>query len=98
MQMNRAIGLMLLLATTPAWGQPQPSPQDQQPQLRFHPVTRASDPVGIIYAAPVPGGCLLVFGAEVRGTGNNTAQGGVFVPAPAPSGGQAQSVCPRAVR
>ena len=57
-----------------------------QPQLRFAPVTRSTDPVGVIYASPAPGGCLLVFGATAR-PDNNAAQGGVYVP----------HACPRAV-
>jgi hypothetical protein len=42
--------------------------------------------VGVIYASPAPGGCLLVFGATAR-PDSNTAQGGVYVP----------HGCPRAV-
>ena len=38
-----------------------------------------TDPVGVIYASPAPGGCLLVFGATAR-PDNNTAQGEVYVP------------------
>jgi hypothetical protein len=73
----------LALAGAPAWAQtPQPGGQtgDAQVQLRFQPVTRPSDPVGVVYAASVPGGCLLVFGADRLPSGANTAQGGVFVP------------------
>ncbi len=50
-------------------------------------MTRGTDPVGVIYASPAPGGCLLVFGAEAKPGGGNTAQGGVYVP----------HGCPRAV-
>ncbi len=69
-----------------ALAQTPPAPQADQPQLRFSPVTRPTDPVGVIYASPAPGGCLLVFGATAR-PDNNTAQGGVYVP----------HGCPRAV-
>lgn len=69
-----------------ASAQAPPAQQADQPQLRFHPVTRPTDPVGVIYASPAPGGCLLVFGATAR-PDNNTAQGGVYVP----------HGCPRAV-
>jgi hypothetical protein len=81
----------LVVAASPAYAQaPQSGGQtgDAQAQLRFQPVTRPSDPVGTIYAAAVPGGCLLVFGVDRLPSGANTAQGGVFVP------GQG---CPRAV-
>lgn len=82
---------LLLCAAVPALGQT-PSPAapagDAQAQLRFQPVTRPVDPVGVIYASPVPGGCVLVFGADRLPNGANTSQGGVFVP------GQG---CPRAV-
>jgi hypothetical protein len=73
-------------AVSAASAQAPPAQQAEQPQLRFHPVTRPTDPVGVIYASPAPGGCLLVFGAEAK-PGGNTAQGGVYVPHP----------CPRAV-
>ena len=73
-------------AVSAAAAQTPPAQQADQPQLRFHPVTRAADPVGVIYASPAPGGCLLVFGATAR-PDNNTAQGGVYVP----------HGCPRAV-
>ena len=89
--MRGHIAAALLCAAAPAWGQAPPAnPQagDPQPQLRFHPVTRPSDPVGVVHASPVPGGCLLVFGADRLPNGANTSQGGVFIP------GQG---CPRAV-
>ena len=73
-------------AVSTASAQTPPAQQADQPQLRFHPVTRPTDPVGVIYASPAPGGCLLVFGATAR-PDNNTAQGGVYVP----------HGCPRAV-
>ncbi len=73
-------------AVSAASAQTPPAQQADQPQLRFHPVTRPTDPVGVIYASPAPGGCLLVFGATAR-PDNNTAQGGVYVP----------HGCPRAV-
>ena len=41
-------------------------------------MTRSTDPVGVIYASPAPGGCLLVFDAEAK-PGGNTAHGGVYV-------------------
>src|SRR5690348_12761727 len=101
----RQYAFAVLLATTPAWGQtptPAPSPPTAKapvamedrinrgtPELRFNPVTRPSDPVGVIYAARVPGGCLLVMGANRLPNDTNTAQGGVFVP------GQG---CPRAIQ
>ena len=66
-------------AVSAASAQTPPAQQADQPQLRFSPVTRSSDPVGVIYASPAPGGCLLVFGAEAK-PGGNTAQGGVYVP------------------
>ena len=86
--MRRFILSALLIAATvsAAPAQTPPAQQADQPQLRFHPVTRPTDPVGVIYASPAPGGCLLVFGAEAK-PGGNTAQGGVYVPHP----------CPRAV-
>ena len=86
--MLRSVLSALVIATTAsaAPAQAPPAQQADQPQLRFHPVTRATDPVGVIYASPAPGGCLLVFGAEAK-PGGNTAQGGVYVPHP----------CPRAV-
>ena len=75
----------LVVAASPGWvwaQTPQSGGQagDAQAQLRFQPVTRPSDPVGVVYAASVPGGCLLVFGADRLPSGANTAQGGVFVP------------------
>lgn len=73
----------LAFAAGPAWAQaPQSGSQtgEAQAQLRFQPVTRPSDPVGVVHAAPVPGGCLLVFGADRLPSGANTAQGGVFLP------------------
>ncbi len=73
-------------AVSAASAQTPPAQQADQPQLRFSPVTRSSDPVSVIYASPAPGGCLLVFGAEAK-AGGNTAQGGVYVP----------HACPRAV-
>ena len=86
--MRRFVLSALAIAATvsAASAQTPPAQQADQPQLRFSPVTRASDPVGVIYASPAPGGCLLVFGAEAK-PGGNTAQGGVYVPHP----------CPRAV-
>ena len=78
--------LLIAAAVPAASAQTPPVQQADQPHLRFAPVTRASDPVGIIYASPAPGGCLLVFGAEAK-PGGNTAQGGVYVP----------HGCPRAV-
>jgi hypothetical protein len=79
--------LAVSAAVSAASAQTPPAQQAaDQPQLRFSPVTRGSDPVGVIYASPAPGGCLLVFGAEAK-PGGNTAQGGVYVPHP----------CPRAV-
>ena len=78
---------LVIAATAPAASaQSPPAQQADQPQLRFSPVTRSTDPVGVIYASPAPGGCLLVFGAEPKPSGN-TAQGGVYVP----------HACPRAV-
>jgi hypothetical protein len=73
-------------AVSAASAQTPPAQQADQPQLRFAPVTRSTDPVGVIYASPAPGGCLLVIGAEAK-PGGNTAQGGVYVP----------HACPRAV-
>jgi hypothetical protein len=78
--------LALFTVASAASAQVSPAQQADQPQLRFHPVTRPTDPVGVIYASPAPGGCLLVFGATARPDGN-TAQGGVYVP----------HACPRAV-
>ena len=78
--------LAFAAAVSAAAAQTPPAPQADQPQLRFHPVTRPTDPVGVVYASPAPGGCLLVFGAEAK-PGGNTAQGGVYVP----------HGCPRAV-
>ncbi len=78
--------LVVFTIVSTATAQTTPAPQADQPQLRFHPVTRPTDPVGVIYASPAPGGCLLVFGATAR-PDNNTAQGGVYVP----------HGCPRAV-
>ena len=86
--MRRVILSALVTAATVSAvsAQTPPAQQADQPQLRFHPVTRPTDPVGVIYASPGPGGCLLVFGAEAK-PGGNTAQGGVYVP----------HACPRAV-
>ena len=86
--MRRFVLSALVIAATisAAPAQSPPAQQADQPQLRFHPVTRPTDPVGVIYASPAPGGCLLVFGATAR-PDNNTAQGGVYVP----------HGCPRAV-
>ena len=86
--MRHAIVSALAAAATvsAAPAQTPPAQQADQPQLRFFPITRATDPVGVIYASPAPGGCLLVFGAEAK-PGGNTAQGGVYVP----------HACPRAV-
>ena len=86
--MRHVILSALAIATTvsAATAQTPPAQQADQPQLRFHPVTRPTDPVGVVYASPAPGGCLLVFGATAR-QDNNTAQGGVYVP----------HGCPRAV-
>ena len=82
------LSALVIAATVPAASaQTPPAQQADQPQLRFSPVTRGSDPVGVIYASPAPGGCLLVFGAEAKPGGGNTAQGGVYVP----------HACPRAV-
>ena len=82
-----ALSALAIAATVPvASAQTPPAQQADQPQLRFAPVTRSTDPVGVIYASPAPGGCLLVFGAEAK-PGGNTAQGGVYVP----------HACPRAV-
>ena len=78
--------LVTAATVSAAPAQTPPAPQAEQPQLRFSPVTRSTDPVGVIYASPAPGGCLLVFGAEAK-PGGNTAQGGVYVP----------HACPRAV-
>ncbi len=86
--MRHATLSALVIATTAlaASAQTPLAQQADQPQLRFHPVTRPTDPVGVIYASPAPGGCLLVFGATAR-PDSNTAQGGVYVP----------HGCPRAV-
>ena len=86
--MRRFVLSALVIAATvsAASAQTPPAQQADQPQLRFHPVTRPTDPVGVIYASPALGGCLLVFGAEAKPSGN-TAQGGVYVP----------HACPRAV-
>jgi len=86
--MRRFVLSAFVIATTVsgAPAQTPPAQQAEQPQLRFSPVTRSSDPVGVIYASPAPGGCLRVFGAEAK-AGGNTAQGGVYVP----------HGCPRAV-
>ena len=74
------LSALVIAAVSAASAQTPPAQQAaDQPQLRFAPVTRASDPVGVIYASPVPGGCLLVFGAEAK-PGGTTAQGGVYVP------------------
>ena len=78
--------LAVFTVASAASAQTPPAQQAEQPQLRFHPVTRPTDPVGVVYASPAPGGCLLVFGAEAK-PGGNTAQGGVYVP----------HGCPRAV-
>jgi hypothetical protein len=86
--MRRFVLSALVAAATvsAAPAQTPPAPQADQPQLRFHPVTRGTDPVGVVYASPAPSGCLLVFGATARPDGN-TAQGGVYVP----------HACPRTV-
>jgi hypothetical protein len=74
------LSALVLAATASAVpAQTPPAQQADQPQLRFFPITRPSDPVGVIYASPAPGGCLLVFGATAR-PDNNTAQGAVYVP------------------
>ncbi len=78
--------LVVFTVASAAPAQTPPAQQAEQPQLRFFPITRGTDPVGVIYASPAPGGCLLVFGATAR-PDNNTAQGGVYVP----------HGCPRAV-
>ena len=79
--MRHVIPSALVLAATlsAAPAQTRPDQQADQPQLGFHPVRRPTDPVGVVYASPAPGGCLLVFGAPAR-PDNNTAQGGVYVP------------------
>ncbi|GAA0577067.1 hypothetical protein GCM10009416_14590 [Craurococcus roseus] len=86
--MHHVILSALAIAATvsAAAAQTPPAQQADQPQLRFSPVTRSSDPVGVVYASPAPGGCLPVFGATARPDGN-TAQGAVYVP----------HGCPRAV-
>ena len=86
--MRHVIFSAFVLAATvsAAPAQTPPAQQADQPQLRFFPIARSTDPVGVIYASPAPGGCLLVFGATAR-PDNNTAQGGVYVP----------HGCPRAV-
>ncbi len=77
------LSALMIAATIPAASaQTPPAQEANQPQLRFSPVTRGSDPVEVIYASPAPGGCLLVFGAEAN-PGGNTAQGGVYSPTPA---------------
>ena len=43
-----------------------PAQQADQPQLRFHPVTRGTDPVGVIYASPAPRGCPRAGGGRRR--------------------------------
>jgi hypothetical protein len=78
--------LAVFTVVSNAAAQAPPAQQADQPQLRFFSITRGTDPVGVIYALPAPGGCLLVFGATAR-PDNNTAQGGVYVP----------HGCPRAV-
>ena len=78
--------LVVFTIVSAATAQTTSAPQADQPQLRFFPITRGTDPVGVIYASPAPGGCLLVFGATAQ-SDNNTAQGGVYVP----------HGCPRAV-
>ena len=80
------LSALVIAVASAASAQTPPAQQADQPQLRFSPVTRSTDRVGVIYASPAPGGCLLVFGAEAK-PGGNTAQGGVYVPHP----------CPRAV-
>ena len=77
---------MLAAAASAAPAQTPPAQQADQGQLGFCPIARGTGPVGVIYASPAPGGCLLVFGATAR-PDNNTAQGGVYVP----------HGCPRAV-
>jgi len=86
MRHHVALSALAIAAVSAASAQTPPAQQADQPQLRFAPVTRSTDPVGVIYASPAPGGCLLVFGAEAK-PGGNTAQGGVYVP----------HACPRAV-
>ena len=78
--------LAVFAVVSTATAQTPPAQQADQPQLRFHPVTRPTDPVGVIYASPAPGGRLLVFGATAR-PDSDPAQGGVYVP----------HGCPRAV-
>jgi hypothetical protein len=82
----RYLVLFVLVIAATAPKAPAQTPSAEQPQLRFFPITRSIDPVGVIYASPAPGGCLLVFGATAR-PDNNTAQGGVYV----------RHGCPRAV-
>jgi hypothetical protein len=86
--MRRFVLSALVIAATvsAASAETPPAQQADQPQLRFAPVTRSTDLVGVIYASPAPGGCLLVFGAETK-PGGNTAAGGVYV----------LHACPRAV-
>ncbi len=84
---NVILSALAAATVSTASAQTPPAQQADQPQLRFSPVTRGTDPVGVIYASPAPGGCLLVFGAEAKPGGGNTAQGGVYVP----------HACPRAV-
>ena len=71
--------LVVFTAVSTAPAQTPPAQQADQRHLRFFPITRGTDPVGVVYASPAPGGCLLVFGATAR-PDNNTAQGGVYVP------------------
>jgi hypothetical protein len=71
--------LVVFTVAAAASAQTPPAQQADQPQLRFFPITRPTDPAGVIYASPAPGGCLLVFGATAR-PDNNAAQGGVYVP------------------
>ena len=82
--MRHATLSALVIANTAlaASAQTPPAPQAEQPQLRFHPVTRGTDPVGVVYASPAPGGCLLVFGATAR-PDNDTAQTASTCPAAA---------------
>ena len=78
--------LVVFAVASVASAQVPPAQQAEQPRLRFFPVTRPTDPVGVIYASPAPGGRLLVFGATAR-PDSDPAQGGVYVP----------HGCPRAV-
>ncbi len=54
--MRRFVLSALLVAATvsAAHAQTPPAQQADQPQLRFSPVTRSTDPVGVIYASPAP--------------------------------------------